>query len=499
MLDFLLKHAKENPTSFHMPGHKGAELFRRFGYQKFTSALVDCDITEINGADNLFQPETIIREIQEQYKGLYETQKTYLLVNGASVGIIASILSVVEPGGKIIMARNCHKAVFNALRLGNITPVYIYPEILEGCGLSGPVTASQIQQLLLKNLDAKAVVVTSPNYYGICSDIEEIAEVVHKFGKILIVDQAHGAHLKFLHERFPEGGVPKSAEDSGADIIINSTHKTLASFTQSAILNICSDKIPLDVIEDRLQMLETTSPSYLLMASLAVNAALLKKAGPELMQNWAENLNMFYDQSRVFENIKVIGVRPEILSLDRSKINIDVSDLKISPFELVRILENRYSIYPELVTGNIIMFMSGIGNVRKDYENLLLALHKIEKELEDEPNKRPVPKKELPPYPKEQKLLQPVPQNPKKVRLEDAEGRVCAASIVPYPPGYPVVCPGEVITSEVIAYVKALRENGENVLGISEDGMIQAGPLAEGKNARADILSRLSEIRNGNK
>ena len=234
--------------------------------------IADYDITEIPGADNLFQTEGIIEETADKYADLYDVEKSYLLINGTSSGLIASILATVPKGGKLIMARNCHKSVFNALTLGDIAPVYAYPDVIFQYGISGALSPEEIEMLLHNHPDASAVILPSPNYYGICSDIKAIAEVVHKYGKVLIVDQAHGAHLKFfssfglrrpvislpgggkvasvdvrrgaeaqaeyyrnhgtgqsLGEKGWKWGMPLPAEECGADIVVNSIHKTLSS------------------------------------------------------------------------------------------------------------------------------------------------------------------------------------------------------------------------------------------------------------------------------
>ena len=185
---------------FHMPGHKGSRIYRENGYGDFLDKIMDCDITEIPGADNLFQTEGIISETMKKYENLYEVKKSYLLVNGSSGGLIAAILACVKPGGKLIMARNSHKSVFNALGLASIEPVYAYPEEAEGCGILGEITAEEIARCMDENPEADAVILPSPNYYGICSDVRSISEEVHKRGKVLIVDQAHGAHLRFFEK-----------------------------------------------------------------------------------------------------------------------------------------------------------------------------------------------------------------------------------------------------------------------------------------------------------
>ena len=197
---FLLEHAAGEPVSFHMPGHKGGRLYREYGYEGFLERVMDCDVTEFPGADNLFQPEGVIRETMNRYKAIYGAKESFLLVGGSSAGLIAAIMTCVPAGGKLIMARNCHKAVFNGLRLAGGQPVYAYPQELAGAGISGPVLPSEIKRCLAEHPDASAVILPSPNYYGICSDIKGIADLVHEAGMVLIVDQAHGAHLKLFDQ-----------------------------------------------------------------------------------------------------------------------------------------------------------------------------------------------------------------------------------------------------------------------------------------------------------
>ncbi len=174
--EFLMSHGANNPVSFHMPGHKGKAFYVENGYGEFLDAIMDCDITEIPGADNLFQAEEIIEVTMQKYRQLYETKASYLLINGSSGGILAAILASVSKGGKLVMARNCHKSAFNALSLGDITPVYAFPSTVEEYGILGEVSAEEIAACLDENPDAEAVILPSPNYYGICSDIKAIAE-----------------------------------------------------------------------------------------------------------------------------------------------------------------------------------------------------------------------------------------------------------------------------------------------------------------------------------
>ena len=516
MIDFLLEHANLKPVSWHMPGHKGSEIFRRYGYGAFLDRFVDCDITEIPGADNLFQTEGIIKNVQDRYARLYDVDHSYLMINGTSGGILAAMMAAVPSGGRIIMARNCHKAVFNGLVLGGIQPVYAYPSVLEDCDISGPILPEEIERLLEEHPDAGAVILPSPNYYGICSDIRAIADIVHAHGKVLIVDQAHGAHLKFFHKYGCGEGLPNSAEMDGADITICSIHKTLASLTQSAVLNLQGGRVDRYVLEDKIQAVESTSPSYILMSFLDINARILEEHGPEVMGEWKENLEYFYAKAGQVQGLRVLEAQ-----MDRTKINLDMSACGIDGARLEELLME-YGIFPELYTGNILMLMSGIGNTRQHYDRTLEALQDIalkhkgkESQAQDsaetespaasqvpeslgQPTAVPAfaasqtpapPKSEATPQnaatPGPQAVrglmgiaagkLHPIPKRRRFVDLEDAEGLVCAGSIIPYPPGIPIVCPGEEITAEVILRCRQLRDKGEKVIGINDQGQVQVG------------------------
>ena len=465
IISFLTEHADKHTVSFHMPGHKGSAIYKKFGYTEFLEKMMDCDITEIIGADNLFQTEGILKAAQEEYAKLYNVKRAYMLVNGTSGGVIAAIMASVPKGGKLVMARNSHKAIYNTLLLADIQPVYAYPEMIEEYGISGEITAEEITRCLDENPDASAVILPSPNYYGICSDIRKIAEIVHSRGKILIVDQAHGAHLKFFSDcGFSD--MPQSAEEQGADIAVNSIHKTLASFTQSAALTFNSDLLDHYTLEDKLQMIQSTSPSYILMGSLDINADIIKNHKEEVFTAWHDALAYFYAEA---ENISGLAVIRDA-KLDFTKINLDMSAYGLSGAELEQMLMEK-GIYAELTTGNILMCMTGIGNTKADMEKLLEALREIAA-------LHPLAegKKQTPPAVLEARFeLCAVPSKKERVPLSEGAGRICASSIIPYPPGIPFICPGERITDEVITYIAALREAGEKVIGVNAEGEIIVG------------------------
>lgn len=464
--DFLVSHAEENPISFHMPGHKGRrEIYEEFGYGEFLRNIIGCDITEIPGADALTQPEDCLLQVMENYAELYGVRHTELLVNGSSTGLIASVLETVPRGGKLIMGRNSHKSVFSALRLGGIEPVYVNPATDPVHHLQGAIRAEDVEAALRNHPDAAGVLVTSPNYYGILSDIQGIAEVTHAAGKILIVDQAHGAHLKFFDDL---NGTHRSAENQGADLVVNSTHKTLMSFTSTAILNVCTERVEVPSLSEKVRMLQTTSPSYLLMGSLDVNEKILRQ-GQELFRKWQEDVDFFYREASNLEGVSLI----QCADLDATKINLSMKACGLTGQALLQELQTR-NLWMEMPHGDYVMMMTGLGNQRADYERMLEALLEIREKYGVISEETGV-SEELVSFDLTQRDL---PGKRKKVPLAEAAGEVLYDSLIPYPPGIPLACPGEVLTLEAIKYIQHLLDTGVLVIGIDSNRMLYTG--AEG-------------------
>ena len=518
LTDFLMYHKETHPISFHMPGHKGrSTLYGIYGFGDFVKNVVGNDITEIPGADALQQPRERIKDIMEGYAGLYGAKHTELLVNGSSAGLMASILGSVPRGGKLLMGRNSHKSVYGALRLGGIDPVYIMPEIDSETGLQLGLDPDKIETALIEDPSIKAVLVTSPNYYGVLSDIERIASIVHLHGRILIVDQAHGAHLKFFDYLRSEDGLPhRAAENCGADIVVDSTHKTLLSFTGSAILNICTERPDVSRISELLRMLQTTSPSYLLMGSLDINQQILRMDGYNLIKNWDADIKYFYQEAAQIAGLGLI----DRIDLDETKVSITMSALGLSGPELAEELEKR-NIWVELTHGDYVMLMTGLGNERGDYEDILAALRdlsahyggriqgvesessasktepaaqnaaqkqakneiqavaKNETQVANKNASQPVDKiAELRTPSSDSALIErleqrKIPDTYEEVPLYSAEGRVLYESIIPYPPGTPIACPGEVLSKSVILYVRDQLVAQHVVLGVDEEGRVK--------------------------
>lgn len=461
--DFLISHEKANPTSFHMPGHKGrGEIYEQYGYGDFLRNIIGCDITEIPGADALTQPEDCLRRVMENYAELYGVGHTELLVNGSSTGLIASILETVPRGGKLIMGRNSHKSVFSALRLGEIEPAYVSPETDAVHHLQGAIRAEDVKEALRLHPDASAVLVTSPNYYGILSDIQGITQVTHEAGKVLIVDQAHGAHLKFFDQL---NGTCSAAENQGADLVVNSTHKTLLSFTSTAILNVCTERVDIPSLSEKVRMLQTTSPSYLLMGSLDVNEKILRQS-EDLFRNWQKDLNFFYQEAEKREGISLI----QCDNLDRTKINLSMKASGLTGQMLAQELQER-NLWMEMTHGDYVMMMTGLGNRREDYEKMLAALDEIRTKYGVISAEEGVSEAMIS-FHLEQREI---PGKRSRIPLSEAAGKILYDSLIPYPPGIPLACPGEVLTQEAVDYLQHLLNTGVMVVGIDSNRMLYAG------------------------
>lgn len=461
-LTFLKTHENNNPVSFHMPGAKRGNFFNDVFKGLTLENFLGFDITEIPGADNLHKPESIIKEIANGYKEIYKSKHTFLLINGSSVGIISAILASCNKSKKIIVARNSHKSIYAALDIGGITPVYISPNTGKPYNISADITAYEVEHAIENHPDAAAIIFPSPNYYGICSDIKGISELTKKHNIVLIVDQAHGAHLTVFETILKDRStMPLEGAEKYADIVINSTHKTLASFTQTAILNVMSDRIDISEIAKYLSYLQSTSPSYLLLSSLAANLNILKSnKGYDLLLNWQNLINDFY----AFAKSNEIELVAHPL-LDRTKVNIFTRSLNLSAETLSKELIDD-NIIPELYTGDILMLISGIGNTADDFAKLKNSLIRIKAKYKGKAPYSTLNITEDVYSVHERKM-----GSGKKITipLNESKGFPSASLIVPYPPGIPLLCPFEVITEKDIAFLTDLMKHNYTVLGITKD------------------------------
>ena len=303
LISRLKRYAKSDACPFHMPGHKRQS---EDGMRAEFPNPFAIDITEIDGFDNLHHPEGILRESMEWASGVYKTAKTWYLVNGSSCGILSAVSACVHPGGRILISRNCHKSAYHGVILNQLKTDYVYPQILSGLWIQGGILADDVEKMLKKNSDTEAVLIVSPTYDGMVSDVQAIADVVHRYGLPLIVDEAHGAHFPFGGEEFPA-----SAIDCGADLVIQSLHKTLPSLTQTAVLHLTREgekRVDLGRLERYLQIYQTSSPSYVMMASIESCIYEMEQSGRKQMDDFSRRLRCVYSRLEHLKHLKPVLV-----------------------------------------------------------------------------------------------------------------------------------------------------------------------------------------------
>ena len=324
--DRLREYSHSDYYGFHMPGHK-----RQMDLLGDTSPY-SIDITEIDGFDDLHHADGILRDAQERAARIYHADETHFLINGSTVGILSAIFGVTQKGDTILVARNCHKSVYHAIDMNELNPVYLYPAFDSEAQLNTEISAEDVRTTLEKNPKIRAVVIVSPTYDGVVSDVEAIAEAVHEKGIPIIVDEAHGAHFGF-HPYFPENSNTK-----GADLVIHSLHKTLPSLTQTALLHVNGDLVDRRRVKKYLDMLQTSSPSYVLMASIDACVELLEHKAEECFAPYVERLEYTRMRLSGLRRLKLIQTE----HFDRSKLIISVKDTDLTSRQLSHILLEEY-------------------------------------------------------------------------------------------------------------------------------------------------------------
>lgn len=457
-----LKEYNKTMLPMHMPGHKrNLALSGRDGY--LTALCADCDITEIAGFDNLAEPEEIFLTLKQRAARLWKSEEAYPLVNGSTCGILAAIYATVPYGGEVIVARNCHKSVYNGLQLVNARVTYLLPEQEPVTGTYGRITKEAVEAALREVPNAKLVILTSPTYEGILSDIEGICEIAHKKGIPVLVDSAHGAHLGF-------GDFPKGAVECGADLVVHSLHKTLPCLTQTAMLHRNGDLVSGQAVQNAINMFQTSSPSYLLLASIEGCVGLLEEQGDTLFREWEEALSRFYQGACLLKNLRIPGEAMERtedgvagasgdreMIRDLSKLIIVTEGTGLTGPGLMELLREEHCIELEMAAERYGLAMTGPGDTRESLNRLLKALFAIDEKCCIVPGRETV-YPSLPPV--RLTIGEAMGSKGEEVLLEEAMGRIAAEHLWAYPPGIPVVVAGEEITEDVIAYLTEKRRQG---------------------------------------
>lgn len=462
---------------FHMPGHK-----RRLGGM---ADPLSFDITEIEGFDNLHHAEGILLEAQRKAARLYGSEETHFLVNGSTAGILCA-MGACAPSGKILMARNSHKAAYHGLYLNRLEPVYLYPAGFgSGHGksasereLNGPILAGDVRQALERCPGIRAVFLTSPTYDGVSSDVAAIAGEAHRFGIPLIVDAAHGAHFG-MHLIFPNNAVSQ-----GADLVIHSLHKTLPSPTQTALLHVNGPLVDRRKLRKLLGIYQTSSPSYVLMAGMDECVGVLESRGKELFDRFARELGWLREQLRELKTLELIE------SDDPSKVLIGTGDSGLNGLELSRILRETYHLELEMAAGSYVLALTSVGDDREGFQRLAAALLEIDaatqaarqRETGDEaPGKgsagsekrmdaeRDTAEWERTKLPEAVMTIARAEESPQeRVPLAASQSRVCGEYIYRYPPGVPLIVPGERMSGELLDRIRREQRLGYELQGMED-------------------------------
>ncbi len=458
LLDKLTAYGESDYYPYHMPGHK-----RRLSCT-LPKEWIATDITEIEGFDNLHQPQGILKELQDRAAAVYGAEESFYLVNGSTCGILAAISATVPMGGELLIARNSHKSVYHAAYLRQLTLHYMYPEMVEGYSICEAITAEQVEKSLRQYPQVSAVLIVSPTYEGRIADVEAIAKVVHKKRIPLIVDEAHGAHLGFS---------PLFARNSaalGADIVINSVHKTLPALTQTAILHANGALFDRENLKRFLRIYQTSSPSYLLMSSIeeAIEVALKQSVFERFAWNWKALL----EELTACKNLRVLPADYRMCAEkkhDMGKLIISVEETELSGQELYDILLEKYHLQPEMACENYVLCMFTIGDEWQGYERLAKALLSIDCGLQKcKENKT----RQVPELYTDKPLFEAWEKEKEYVLLENAQGRIVGDFLNLYPPGVPIAVPGEIITKDTIDLLLDCLHGGLAVQGIRGDGYI---------------------------
>ena len=473
---------------FHMPGHK------RNPDSGFLSEMYKIDITEIDGFDNLHHAEGIIKNAQEKAASLYHSKETFYLINGSTVGILTSIAALSDRGKKLIMARNCHKAVYHGAFLNHLETEYIYPKMIEEFGISDGITAQQvedkIQEIILREgiSDEQAgkliagIVVTSPTYDGILSDVNSIVKIAHNYGIPVIVDQAHGAHFGF-HSAFPENAV-----SDGADLVIHSTHKTLPAPTQTALLHYNSLLVSLETVKKYLRIYQSSSPSYVLMAGIDSCMDFVKREGQERLEQLLISRKELSERSKELKKIKIYpsmlerGINGHDISKiffqgteEPGRLLISVRGSGFTGQQLYDVLRETYHLQMEMCASDYVIAILSMMDRKEGFDRLWKALSETDKLLTNTEKNTKEEKTQFPEYCHFQpdavlKISDAYMAEEESVPLREAKGRIVSEFVNLYPPGIPLLVPGEKIDDKMIPMIEAYLHNGYAVQGIERDG-----------------------------
>ena len=463
LFEKLARNGESDIYPYHMPGHK------RNGWGGLPPELYRIDITEIDGFDNLHQPEGILKALQDKAAALCGAEESFYLVNGSTGGILSAISAALPPGGRILMARNCHKSAYHAAYLRNLKISYLYPEVLKEYDIFEAVTPEQVEAVLEKESRIGAVLIVSPTYEGRIANIRRIAETVHEKGIPLIVDEAHGAHLGLSTE------VHENSCRQGADIVIQSVHKTLPALTQAALLHVNGNLVDRDLLKRFLHIYQSSSPSYLLMASID-NALRHAEDGVYAFRTFRERYGEMMEKLHRCRCLKFLPIDRE--KQDLGKLVISVKDTALSGKQLYGILLDEYRLQLEMAAESYVLAMFTVNDRQEGYDRMVHALLEIDDRLSAGDLSKALSqtrRKGLSElgiqgmeWPSGLPLTVAWDGEKEEIPFGRSVGRYVGEFVNLYPPGIPLLVPGEIMTEELNQRIQAWLHQGLTVQGIGE-------------------------------
>ncbi len=463
LFDAVKKHVEEKVVSFHVPGHKNGkglnEMLQYAGENMFRM-----DLNSLSDIDDLRNPVSVIADAQKLAADAFHADQCHFLVGGATSGVQSMLIASLRPGDRVILPRNCHKSAFSGLILSGAVPVYAPVEMNVELGIAMSSTYESIEKCFMKAPQTAALFLLHPNYYGYCCDLPRIFSLAREWEASILVDEAHGGHMLF-HPEFPS-----TAMELGADLSVVSTHKTCGSLTQSAFLLSRGKNILPERIANTLSLLGTTSASYLLMCSLDLARKQMFLYGKEMLESTIQLVRDARKRINSIKGLYAFGKElvdgEKIWDFDETKLNIYVRQLGITGFEMEHRLRNEYNIQVELADLNNIMAIVTIGDTKNDLNLLVESLASIARTCKIQ---RFEPVSCLPQMPEAIVIPRDAFSSHKKtVTLDNAEGEICGEMMMSYPPGIPVVCPGERITRDIVDYIKLLKEHNCRFQGTAD-------------------------------
>ena len=457
------KHIDDGIVPFHVPAHKhgqGLKEMREFvGENMFLM-----DLNSMRDIDDLCNPIHVIGDAQKLAAQAFYADEAYFLINGTTSGVHTMMLSTLRPGDRIILPRNCHKSAFSGLIMSGAVPVYAPVEINDELGIATVSTYESVKGCFLKAPQTTALFLLNPNYYGFCGDLKELIKLSREWEACVLVDEAHGGHMLFHPD------LPVTAMELGADMSVVSTHKTCGSLTQSAILLSRGNVIQRERIVNTLNLMRSTSASYLLMSSLDIARKQLVLHGEEMLQNALELVRYARNKINEIQGLYAFGKElidgKGVTDFDETKLCVYVRRLGMTGFEMERRLRQEYHIQVELADLNNIMALVGLGDTKTNIDRLILALETIARKSDLQTFKKVTM---IPDMPETIVIPRDAFYSHKKiVSLQQSIGEICGEMIMSYPPGIPVACPGERITREIVDYINILKEHNCHLQGTAD-------------------------------